>query len=123
MSLLRILLNILALLQYIYCNEVELDVKLALELIPVVDEYLMKGLKNICEKYLEKQLEKDNVVDILIVADRHEIDELKKACFKEILNLDPVEKKQVFTKLSNPLFFEFLEFQTLETLEQQSNFF
>jgi len=57
----------------------ELDEQLALDLIPVVDEYLMKELKGICEKYLCKQLRKDNVVELLIVADRHELEDLKKA--------------------------------------------
>ena len=108
-------------MQYIYCNEVELDEQLALDLIPTVDEYVMKGLKGLCEKYLCKQLRKDNVIDILIVADRHEIDELKKACFKLILkNLGNIDDHEETMKLSKSLFFELLKFQTLGP---QSNFF
>jgi len=115
------ILMIIAILQYIYCNEVELDEKLALDLIPVVDEYVMKGLKGVCEKYLCKQLRKENVVDMLIVADRHEIDELKKACFKFILkNLGNIDENEEMMKLSKSLFFELLKFQTLG---QQSNIF
>jgi len=102
-----------ALLQYVYCNEIELDEQLALDLIPVVDEYLMKGLKGLCEKYLSKQLRKDNVVDMLIVADRHEIEELKKACFGFILkNLGNIDENEEMMKLSKTLFIELLKFNT-----------
>ena len=119
-----ILLNILiAILQYVYCNEVELDEQLALDLIPIIDEYLMKGLKGLCEKYLCKQLRKDNVVDMLIVADRHEIAELKKACFKYILkNLGSMDENEEIMKLSKSLFIELLKFNT-PGLQQKGNFF
>jgi len=94
---------------------------LALNLIPTVDEYVMKGLKGLCEKYLCKQLRKENVVDMLIVADRHEIEELKKACFRFILkNISNIDESEEMMKLSKSLFFELLKFQTLGP---QSNFF
>jgi len=100
-----------ALLQYIYCNEIDLDEQLALDLIPVVDEYLMKGLKGICEKYLCEQLRKDNVVDMLIVADRHEIEELKKSCFTMIQkNMGNIDESGEFMKLSKTLILELLKF-------------
>jgi len=120
---LRILFNTpLAILQYVYCNELELDEQLALDLIPVIDEYLMKGLKGICEKYLCKQLRKENVVDMLIVADRHEIVELKKACFKFILkNLGNIDENEEMMKLSKSLFIELLKFNT-SGLQQKSKF-
>jgi len=103
-----------ALLQYIYCNEIELHEQLALDLIPVVDEYLMKGLKGLVEKYLCKQLRKDNAVDMLIVADRHEIEELKKACFRYILkNLGNIDENEEMMKLSKLLFIELLKFNTI----------
>ncbi len=99
----------IAILQYIYCNEVELNEKLALDLIPTVDEFVMKGLKGLCEKYLCKKLRKDNVIDILIVADRHEIEELKKACFKFILNnLDNIDENEEINRLSKSLLIELL---------------
>jgi len=102
-----------ALLQYVYCNEIELDEQLALDLIPIVDEYLMKGLKGLVEKYLCKQLRKDNAVDMLIVADRHEIEELKKACFRYILkNLGNIDENEEMMKLSKSLFIELLKFNT-----------
>jgi len=101
----------IAVLQYIYCNEVELDEGLALDLIPVVDECLMKGLKELCEKYICKQLRKENVVDMLIVADRHEIVGLKEACFKFILkNLGNIDENEEMTKLSKSLSIELLKF-------------
>ena len=99
-----------------------MDEQLALDLIPTVDEYVMKGLKGLCEKYLCKQLRKDNVVDMLIVADRHEIDELKKACFKFILkNLGNIDENEEMMKLSKSLFIELLKFSTPGS-QQKSNF-
>ena len=96
-------------MQYIYCNEVELEKQLALDLIPVVDEYLMKGLKGVYEKYLCKQLRKENAIDLLIVADRHEIIELKEACFRFILkNLGKIDDKEELKGLSNSLLVELL---------------
>ncbi len=112
---------IIALLQYIYCNELELDEQSALDLIPTVDEYVMKGLKGLCEKYLCKQLRKDNVIDMLIVADRHEIDELKKACFKFILkNLGNIDENEEMNKLSKSLFIELLKFSTSPNTEKSN---
>ena len=109
-----------AILQYVYCNELELDEQLALDLIPVIDEYLMKGLKGICERYLCKQLRKENVVDMLIVADKHEIQDLKKACFKFILkNLASFDENEEIMKLSKSLFLELLKFNT-PGLQQKS---
>ena len=111
----------IAILQYIYCNEVELDEQLALDLIPVVDEYVMKGLKGLCEKYLCKQLRKDNVVDMLIVADRHEIEELEKVCFKFILkNLDNIDENEEMMKLSKSLFIELLKFSIPDSQQKSS---
>ena len=82
----------------------------------------MKGLKGLCEKYLCKQLRKDNVVDMLIVADRHEIGELKKACFKYILkNLGSMDENEEMMKLSKTLFIELLKFNT-PGLQQKSDF-
>jgi len=107
-------------LQYIYCNEIELDEELALDLIPVVDEYLMKGLKGLCEKYLCKQLRKDNVIDMLIVADRHEIEDLKKACFRFVLkNLGNIDENEELMKLSKPLFLELLKFSLHSTNQEK----
>jgi len=121
----RIFLNLsIALLQYIYCNEVELDEQLALDLIPTVDEYVMKGLKGLCEKYLCKQLRKENVVNMLIVADRHEIDELKKACFRFILkNLGNIDENEEMAKLSKSLFIELLKFSTAPSTEKSKKNF
>ena len=100
-------------LQYLYCNEIELDEELALELIPVVDEYIIKGLKNLLEGYLYKKLTKENVVDILAVADQHEIDGLKTACSHFIVkNMDQIDKEKELTKLPKSLLIELLSYST-----------
>ncbi len=95
-----------------------------MDLIPIVDEYLMKGLKGICESYLCKHLRKENAIDLLIAADLHEIGGLKEACFKFILkNLGNIDDRDELTKLSKPLLVELLKFKIPESLQQQKSRF
>ena len=102
-----------AMLQYLYCDEIELDEELALDLLPVVDEYIIKGLKKLLEGYLCKKLTKDNVADILAVADQHEIEGLKEACSNFIVkNMDQIDKENELTKLPKSLLIELLSFST-----------
>jgi len=102
-----------AILQFIYCDEVELDEELALELILVADEYLMKDLTRSCGKYLSGQLRKANVVDTLIIAERHEMDELKNACFAWIIeHIHNIHiDNEDLMELPVPLFKELINFK------------
>ena len=45
-------LNILALLEFIYTDEVQLDLSIVYELLALADKYMLVRLKNICEEYL-----------------------------------------------------------------------
>lgn len=72
------------LLQYIYTNEVLLDREMALELLPLADEYLLKELLDFCEEFLSKTLSEYNVVDILSLANMHQISKLIDLCTKFI---------------------------------------
>jgi len=58
---------------------------------------------------------------MLIVADRHEIEELRKACFRFILkNLGNIDENEELMKLSKPLFLELLKFSLNETSTSQN---
>ena len=59
-------------LRYIYMGETSsLTDETAIELLIAADKYELNRLKIICEVFMGKNLTKDNVTDILIVADAH----------------------------------------------------
>lgn len=64
-------------LRFIYADRVENVENLAGELIVAADKYRIDGLKEVCEEVLGDNISVDNVVQILVVADRHSIENLK----------------------------------------------
>ena len=59
-------------LRYIYTGKISsLSDETAIELLVAADKYELNRLKIICEVFIGKNLTKDNVTDILIVADAH----------------------------------------------------
>ncbi|XP_065209091.1 speckle-type POZ protein-like [Planococcus citri] len=65
-------------LHYIYTGTTKNLDELAFELLPVADKYHLKELRIMCENVLLKKLSTDNAVKILILADMHHAEELKK---------------------------------------------
>jgi len=53
-----------AILEYIYCNKIELNEDLALELLEPADRFLLSDLRDGCEKFLVKCLNLENFVKI-----------------------------------------------------------
>jgi len=53
-----------AMLEYIYCNKIELNEDLALELLEPADRFLLSDLRDGCEKFLVKCLNLENFVKI-----------------------------------------------------------
>ena len=51
-------------LEYIYCNKIELNEDLALELLEPADRFLLSDLRDGCEKFLVKCLNPENFVKI-----------------------------------------------------------
>ena len=120
---------LLAILEYIYCNEIVLDEKLAMELIPQADEYLLHSLTEICENFLMNRLRKDNVINLLNMADVYGVEKLKNACLKFMIkNLSQVENNEEMLKLPKYLYLDLLkyalnkEFQANDLLAPFLNF-
>ena len=73
-----------AMLEYIYTGDVVTKVKNESELIYVADKYGLAGLLELCFHKLN-EVEENMVVDILILADRHNLEDFKKVAMQRIL--------------------------------------
>jgi len=72
-----------ALLEYLYTGEVLMKVDNESELIYIADKYEIAGLLELCFHKLP-EVEEDMVVDILIMADRHNLANFKKIAMERI---------------------------------------
>jgi hypothetical protein len=66
-------------LRFIYCQDIELQYSLAIDLLALVERYDMIELKEICEDFLSKELTKNNVIELANVAECFEATHLKYA--------------------------------------------
>jgi len=74
----------------------------------------MDNLKSLCETFLSKHLRNENVIDLLIIADKHDAQKLKNACVRFIIeNMANIHETEEILKLSKPLFVELLKYSTL----------
>ncbi|GBN80281.1 TD and POZ domain-containing protein 4 [Araneus ventricosus] len=70
--------TVLRLLRYIYSAEVEeLEWVSAIELYVAADKYQILSLKDVCSSHLKNSLCVDNACEALILADRHQDEDLK----------------------------------------------
>lgn len=72
-----------ALLEYIYTGEITMKVENESELLYIADKYEIAGLLELCFHKLP-EVELDMVVDILIMADRHKLEDFKKVAMQRI---------------------------------------
>jgi len=103
-----------AMLEYLYTGEVKKKVENESELVYVADKYELAGLLELClHKLIE--VEENMVVDILIMADRHDLKDFKKVAMQRILmnkskfgnDTDFVEKMKQTPNLLVELFQQF----------------
>lgn len=73
-----------AMLEYIYTGEVTKKVKNESELVYVADKYELPGLLELCFHKLN-EVEESMVIDILILSDRHKLEDFKKVLIQRIL--------------------------------------
>ena len=93
-----------AILTYIYTGKVNDIDKTAYDLLPKANEYQLEGLKATCEEALIKALTSQTVVDILLMADRHNARNLRESCMLFIAkNITDVKKSSAWMedKLKN----------------------
>lgn len=80
-------------LRFIYCGKVNNMETLKLDLFVAADKYMIEGLKILCEEALILDLNIENVVDTLIIADQYDIKDLKTAA----LNYFTIHKREITT--------------------------
>jgi len=73
-----------AFLEYIYSGELTKKVENESELIYIADKYSVPGLLEVCFHRFP-EIQEDMVVDILILADRHNLEDFKKVAVQRIL--------------------------------------
>jgi len=73
-----------AFLEYIYTGELTKNVENESELIYIADKYSVPGLLEVCFHRFP-EIQEDMVVDILILADRHNLEDFKEAAVQRIL--------------------------------------
>lgn len=57
-------------LRFIYCNEVQNLETVALELLFIAEKYQVEPLKQLCARHIETKLSEQNVLDVIVIADR-----------------------------------------------------
>jgi len=90
-----------AMLEYIYTGGVTKKVKNESELVYVADKYELPGLLELCFHKLN-EVDESMVIDILILADRHKLEDFKKVLMHRILMNKArfVQMKEFVTKIN-----------------------
>lgn len=97
----------LEMLRHIYTEKVNGLAKIAGELLVAADKYSLGGLTLTCEKSLIDNVNADNVLDNLHLADQHSVQGLKTKCIEFIVtNAAVVVKKPEFRKLRSDIVFD-----------------
>ena len=96
-------------LQYIYCNEVELNEDLALSLISLADEYGLVELKDICGEFLSGDIRWDNAVELANAAEKFEVSILSNAILEYVTsNLSALPDKEDLSALPKSILAEII---------------
>lgn len=69
-------------LRFMYCDETPKMNEMAHKLMKAADKYGIKDLVDICKLYLTKNVNMENFLKTLVLADQHNIQELKDAVIK-----------------------------------------
>ena len=68
-------------LRFLYSDAIPEKIEdLATSLLPLADQYAVESLRKICAQALEKQIDEENIVELLVIADLHHCPDLKKKC-------------------------------------------
>ncbi len=85
------------LLKFLYQNEIELTVPLALDLFAVADKYLQAELMSVCEKYLSRNITLENLLTLIDVVEKFGAETLKSSILKFIRNnFQALEENQTY---------------------------
>ncbi|CAM9788441.1 unnamed protein product [Chrysoparadoxa australica] len=103
----------LALLEYLYTDEVEIPLDMAMELFQAADQFGVERLKQMCESKMLASINVDNAASIFHAADLHHAKSLRERCLNFVLaNFDKVTKSKSFEEMGRTnieLVFEILK--------------
>merc|ERR1712014_494266 len=103
----------LVLLEYLYTDEVEISLDIAMDLFVAADQFGVERLKRLCEKKILISINIDSVATILQAANVHVAEGLRQSCMEFILrNFDAVSKTAAFEEMGRSnveLVFEILK--------------
>jgi len=92
-------------LEFIYCNEVMLSEKLALDLLVLSDKYSLPELKVDCETFLSKHLSTENILQVAKTAEIAIATDLEKNVADYVIqHLDKLEETIDLQKLPPSIF-------------------
>mmetsp|Transcript_13575 Transcript_13575/g.31683 ORF Transcript_13575/g.31683 Transcript_13575/m.31683 type:complete len:551 (-) Transcript_13575:450-2102(-) len=103
----------LALLEYLYTDQCEIPLDIAMELFQAADQFGVERLKKICESKMLASINVENAATIFHAADVHNAKSLREKCLNFVLaNFDPVTKSASFEEMGRTnveLVFEILQ--------------
>lgn len=103
----------LAMLEYLYTDQVNVPLDIAMELFQTADHFGVERLKKICEYKMLASINVENAASIFHAADLHNAKSLREKCLNFILaNFDPVTKTPCFEEMGRTnveLVFEILQ--------------
>ncbi|KAF8058408.1 hypothetical protein HT031_005532 [Scenedesmus sp. PABB004] len=67
-------------MRYIYCGSVQVDQDDAMDLLQASDQYLLEGLKRLCEAALAQSLSVENLLDVWQASEAYSAPQLAKRC-------------------------------------------
>jgi len=102
-----------ALLEYLYTDDIEIQLDIAMDLCVAADKFGVERLKKLCEKKILISISIDNAASILMAANLHQASSLRTSCLDFILrNFDAVSKTTSFEEMGRSnveLVFEILK--------------
>ncbi|XP_074596848.1 kelch-like ECH-associated protein 1 [Brevipalpus obovatus] len=93
--------NFQAFIQYFYTKKIELNMKNVAQQAYLADKYAVESLGEICSDFFTEKLSGSNVYDILSIAERHRMEDLRSDCLELISTSTEAQKEEVFSKLSH----------------------
>ena len=66
-------------IEYLYCNEIELDKEIAVGLLELSEEYSLPILQKKCARYLTTIMNKENFVELANLVDKVQVEPLNKS--------------------------------------------
>ena len=103
----------LALLEYLYTDNVDIALDIAMELFQAADQFGVERLKRMCESKMLASIHVENAATIFHAADQHAAKSLREKCLNSILtNFDAVTRTASFEEMGRvnvELVFEILK--------------